>query len=80
MWQRLKAALHISVGRLDASHHFHHDPDLRIIYDRLKIMNDLFLNRISGEIPEIQNIFYIDLVSGTLGDDLFIPLQDFHHS
>ena len=59
-------------GRLNASHYFHYNADLRIVNNNVYVMYYLFLNRIAGEISEIKNIFYIDLVPRTLIDNVTI--------
>ena len=77
---RLKTALYKSVCRLDAAHDLYHDPDLRVVYDRLKIMDDLLLDRISREISQIQYIFYIDLIPCSLCDHTVVQVEDFHYT
>ena len=71
---------HKSVCGLDPSHNLDHDPDLRVIDDLIYVVNDLFLDRISGKIPEIEHIFYIDLIPCPLVDDVAVGVDHFHHS
>ena len=48
------------IRRFHTAHHFYYNSNLRIIQDNLIIMNNLFLDLISREIPQIQHIFYFN--------------------
>ena len=72
----LETTLYEGVSRLDASHHFYHDPNLVIFDDRLKIMYDLILYRISGEIPQIQHVLNIQLIADPLVDPRAVGIHN----
>ena len=75
-----QASFYKGVGRLDPSHNLHHDPDLRIIDDRINIMDDLLLDRISRKVSDIEHIFNIDLISCPLVDEFAVGVDHFHHA
>ena len=56
------------ISRPGAAHHFGHDLNLRILKDHVKIMDKHIRNRISREVPQIQNIFDLYLFSGVFSD------------
>ena len=47
---------------MKASHRLHHNADFRIIQDNIVVMNKHLLHRVSGKIPQIQNIFDFNLI------------------
>ena len=69
-----QALLHKSICGFDPAHYLYYDLNGRIFCDHLKIMYDFFLNRISREISQIQNVFYMDLIPGSLIDSFLIGL------
>ena len=77
---RLQAAFYKGICRFNASHYLHNNLDLRVIDDNVDIMDDLLLDRISREIPEIKNIFDIDLVSRPLIDDRAVRIDYLHNA
>ena len=50
------------------SHYFHHDLNLIVIDNRLKIMDNLFLYWILRKIPQIKHILDIQLIADPLVD------------
>ena len=68
------------IGRLQSAHHFHDNRHFRIIDDRLKIMNQDLLNRISRKISQIQHIFDVDLVSRFSVDTLMVSIDNLYDS
>ena len=60
------------VCRLHTTHGFHHDCDLRIVFDNRIIMYDLIFHRISRKFTQIQDILDRYFVSYAFCDTLFV--------
>ena len=67
-----KCFLYECKSRFHTAHYFHYDIDFRVIYDLLIIMNQNFLYRLSRKLTKVQNIFYIEFLSGTSCNAFFI--------
>ena len=68
------------IGRFQTAHNFHDDIHFRIVDDRLKIMNQDFLYRISREISQIQHIFDVDLIPCFSVDTFMVGIYYLYHS
>src|SRR5699024_10260417 len=77
---RLEAALYKCICRLDPAHNLDNDLYIIVLNDRLEIMDDLFLYRISREILQIQYILNIQFISDPLIDPGPICIYYFYHS
>ena len=75
-----KGSLCKGIGRLHTSHHFHHNSHFRIVYNHVKIVNNLLLHRVSRKIPQIQYIFDVDLIACFFGDAAVIGVDDFYNA
>ena len=76
----LQRPLHEGIGRLHAAHDLHHNLNLRVIGDHLVVVDDLLLDGISREIPQIQHILDVDLLSRFFVNALLVGLNNLHHT
>ena len=68
----------IGEGGFVSAHGFADDRNLRILQDDVHIMHHPVRIRVSGKIPEIQNIFHPDFLSGASVDHFLIFLNHFY--
>ena len=62
------------------THHFYDDLDLVILYNLLKIMDNLLLNRILRKISQIQYVFDIQFITDSLVDPGAVGIHNLYNS
>ena len=75
MLSRLKTGLHKGVRRIQAAHGLHHDLDFFIFSNCGKIADDFAFRRRARKIPQIQNVFHLNLLPHVCRDHILVLFQ-----
>ena len=76
----LQRLLRELIRRAHAPHDLAQDAYLRVVQNRSEIMYDSVLIRVSGEIPEIQDVLDIDFLAGPFTEQLRVARNNLHNT
>ena len=76
----LQAGFHEGVGRVQPAHGLHHDLNFPVLFNHLKIVDNLIRHRTVREIPQIQNILQFHILPCLPGDHIPVLIQYLRHA
>ena len=76
----LKTGLYIRVGKAGAADGLHHYPDLRILQNDIKVLDEQVCGRMTGKILRVQNILDLYRLTCTAGDTCSVAAQNLVHA